>query len=270
MFPSSGTALRRGHRDSLVQIVGYETAAGEGPAALRLADDGELTRRELRPGDEIAYALGERRCAGTERGDGTHVACQREDAPYCAEHTSHWPCARCTGDCAMPIENCHEEHAVYLAGFAPDVVKVGVTKTWRLETRLREQGADRGAHIRTVENGKIARQIEFDLADRFPDRVRVDRKIESLHRSMDDGVWERALADFDPIATYSFEYGFDLEAQPVSEVVATGTVRGTQGRVLLLDRAGTTYAVDLRSLVGYEVTTEASDRRLQSSFGAFQ
>jgi hypothetical protein len=52
--------------------------------------------------------------------------------------------------------------------------------------------------------------------------------------------------------------------------VATGTVRGTQGRVLVLDRNGSTYAVDMRDLVGYEVTEGGTDRALQSSLGAFE
>ncbi|MFB6070629.1 MAG: DUF2797 domain-containing protein [Halanaeroarchaeum sp.] len=252
-----------------MQIVGYETLAGEGPAALRIADDGRVTRDPLEPGDELRYALGERHCAGEER-DGVHLACGRESAPYCTEHTSRWPCARCTGNCAMPIEACHEEHAVYLAAFAPSTFKVGVTRTWRLEERLREQGADRAAHLRTAKNGKVARQIEADLAERFPDRVRTPRKIEALPERVDADEWERVLAEFDPLDTYSFSYGFDLASRPVPETLASGTVRGTQGRILLIDRAGTTYAVDFRDLVGHEVSPESASRRLQSSFGTFQ
>lgn len=251
-----------------MQIVGYQTASDEGPAALLLADDGSVTSIPLEPGEDLTYTLGERHCAGTVT-DGTHHACDRDSAPYCDEHVSRWPCARCTGSCAMPIEACHEEHAVYLAAFAPSTVKVGVTRFWRLQTRLEEQGADRAAHIRTVKNGRVARQLESDLAERFPDRVRVPQKIESLHRSVDDETWETVLEEFDPIDTFEFDYGLALENRPVPETMANGTVHGTQGRVLVLERSGTNFAVDMRDLVGYEVTDEPSTRTLQSSFGSF-
>jgi hypothetical protein len=251
-----------------VQIVGYDTAAGDGPAALLVSDEGVVETRALEPDTTLDFGLENRHCAG-EVEDGSHVACERETAPYCEVHTSHWPCARCTGTCAMPTEACHEEHVVYLAAFAPETVKVGVTRSWRLKTRLREQGADRAAHIRTVKNGRVARQIEADLADRFPDRVRVPTKVASLHETVDEDRWGAVIADFDPIETFDFDYGLHLDSRPVPETMASGTVVGTQGRVLVLERRGTTYGVDLRDLVGYEVTSTAAARSLQSSFESF-
>ena len=257
-----------------MQIVGYETApGGDEAAALLLAADGAVERAPLTAGTELAYTLGERHCAGTvDWGeDGArHLACENESAPYCDVHTDRWPCARCTGDCALPLESCREEHVVYLAAFGPATFKVGVTRSWRLETRLREQGADRGAHLRTVENGRIARQIEAEIATEVGDRVRVPTKVEGLHRPVDDEAWESLLAEYEPMATFAFEYGLELTERPVGETIATGTVRGTQGRVLALDRNGSTYAVDMRDLVGYEVSEGGTDRALQSSLGAFE
>ncbi|MFB6072608.1 MAG: DUF2797 domain-containing protein [Halobacterium sp.] len=251
-----------------MQIVGYDTTPGDGPAALRVADAGAVERLPLVAGERLAYTLGERHCAGATS-DGVHESCENPDAPYCEDHTSTWPCARCVGNCAMPLESCHEEHAVYLAAFAPDTFKVGVTRSWRLDTRLREQGADRAAHVRTVEDGRRARRVEYGIADRVPDRVRVPTKIRGLADGVDDAAWRALLADFDPIETFDFEYGLDLDARPVAETMATGVVRGTKGRVLVLERGGTTYAVDMRDLVGYDVTEGASDREVQSSLGAF-
>jgi hypothetical protein len=253
-----------------VQIVGYETGAGDDDRepSLSLATDDGLDRQSLAPGTELAYTLGERHCAGTVD-DGRHLACDRPTAPYCDEHTSRWACARCVGDCNLPLPSCREEHAVYLAAFAPETFKVGVTRSWRLETRLREQGADRAAHIRTVKDGRVARQLEAEIAMDVPDRVRVPTKIAGLHRDVDERAWTDFLADFEPLATYDFDYGLSLSDQPVAETLLTGTVRGTQGRVLVLDNGGSTYAVDLRDLVGYEVTEGGTDRELQSSLGAF-
>lgn len=251
-----------------MQVVGYRTETAERAPALLLASDGTVEREALGPGTELSFSLGDRWCAGAVDGD-DHHACDRPGAPYCDRHTSRWPCARCTGDCDRPLPNCRKEHAVYLAAFAPAVFKVGVTKSGRLETRLREQGADRAAHVHTVSDGRIARQLEAEYAEEIPDRVRVPTKIAGLDQSVDEDAWAALLAEFDVVETFAFDYGFDLDARPVPETVLSGTVRGVQGRVLVLDRGGTTYAVDLRDLVGHGVTREATDRRLQSSLGSF-
>lgn len=252
-----------------MQVVDYGTGAGDdAEPSLFVAVDGRVERESLEPGRRLAFTLGERRCAGVIDGD-AHRPCDRPAAPYCDAHTSRWPCARCTGDCNLPLDDCREEHAIYLAAFAPDTFKVGVTRSWRLRERLREQGADRAAHLRTVADGRIAREIEAEHAREIPDRVRVPAKIRGLHRSVDEAAWRNLLADFDVEETFAFDYGIDLEARPVAETMATGTVRGTKGRVLVLERAGGVYAVDLRDLVGHEVTARASERDLQANLGSF-
>jgi len=250
-----------------VQIVGYEPRDGD-PATLLLSEEGTVRSLSLAPGTALSYGLTARHCAGTVDGD-THVACDRPTAPYCDRHTDRWPCSRCTGDCDLPLENCREEHAVYLAAFAPATFKVGVTKTWRLERRLREQGADRAAHLRTVANGRIARQIEADLATEIGDRVRVPTKIDGIHRTVDEDAWAALLADRDPIETYAFDDDLALEERPQPEVLLSGTVRGAKGRILVLTHEGTAYAVDLRDLVGHEVNEDGIERDLQVSLGAF-
>ena len=244
--------------------MGYDSGDG----GLLLADGDGVEYVDLTPGTELAYTLGERHCAGVVA-EGSHTACDADAAPYCDQHSHTWICARCTGECLKDEMDCFEDHAVYLAAFAPDTFKVGVTREWRLETRLLEQGADRAAHIRTVDDGRAARRIEAGIADRIPDRVRLPTKRAGIHRRVDDDAWRDLLADFDPIGTFSFDYDLGLSDRPVAETMATGTVRGVKGRLLLLDRGENTYAVDLRELVGYEVSEDASERELQSSLGAF-
>ena len=251
-----------------VQVIGYETRVSEERPALLVGTEGTVRRLSLEPGAELTYTLGERRCAGTIDGD-RHLPCDATAAPYCSAHTSRWPCARCVGDCHMPIEACHEEHAVYLAAFAPKTFKVGVTRSWRLETRLEEQGADRAAHVFTVVDGRIAREIEAEIATEIADRIRIDAKIAGLARSVDEAAWNGLLEGFDVMAEFSFEYGLSLSERPVREVLATGTVVGTQGRILVLSRGGSVYAVDMRDLVGHHLSEGATERELQSSLGAF-
>ena len=254
-----------------MQVIGYDTgvdAAAE--PALYVARDGAVDREPLPTGRELAYTLGERRCAGELSGT-DHHACDDPTAPYCGAHDSTWICAKCTGTCLKAEMDCHQEHAVYLAAFAPATFKVGVTKLPRLRTRLREQGADCGALLRTVANGRIAREIEAELAAEtpLPDAVRVATKVEGMGHDVDEAAWERLLGSFEIRERFDLEYGLGLERAPVAETLAAGTVRGTKGRVLVLERAGGTFAVDMRRLVGYELLEGSSSRELQSSLGAF-
>lgn len=249
-----------------MQVVGYEAAPGP---ALLFADEGTLHRERLTEDTTLAYALRDRHCAGVID-DGTHTPCAAADTPYCDTHTTTWACARCTGSCSLPLPACREEHAVYLAGFAPDTWKVGVTRSWRLETRLQEQGADRGAHIRTVDTGRRARQIEAGIAESVPDQVRVPQKLAGFHQRFDEAAWHSFIEAYNPIDTYEFSYGVDVPNKPIATTTATGTVRGVKGRVLVLDRGGTTYGVDLRDLVGHDVSTDAVATDRQASLGTFE
>jgi len=247
-----------------VQIVGYDSVEG----GLLLSDDSGLSFQALDSGTELEYSLERRHCAGTVH-DESHIACENSAAPYCEDHSHIWVCARCTGTCLKDEMDCYDDHAIYLAAFAPDQFKVGVTKAWRLETRLREQGADRAAHIRTVDNGRIARELEAEIAAEITDRVRLPTKRAGLGQSVDREAWQALLEGFELIETFAFDYGLALQSQPVDETMATGTVRGTKGRLLVLDRGGSTYAVDMRDLVGYEVTERRQSCELQSSLDSF-
>ncbi len=255
-----------------MQIVGYETAIREDGPALLLAADGTVTRQPLTPGTRLSYRLTDRRCAGTITEDG-HQSCQNPSAPWCPQHTEYWPCAVCTGECTKPLPNCEKPHALYLAAFAPDLFKVGVTKRTRLVDRLREQGADRAAHLQNFPDGRLARQREADLATEIGDRIRVEQKIPGLHRSVSTRAWNDQLARFDPIDTFEFNYGLSLTHAAIPETTALGEVHGTKGRVLLLTVDHTTYAVDLRDLVGYEVVpaeqSPATDVDRQASLNRF-
>lgn len=265
-----------------MQVVGYHSGVGDltydptagvsgeiAPPSLVIAENGTVRRESLEPGRELAYTLKNRHCAGEVK-DGSHEPCAVDEAPYCQVHTERWPCARCTGECDRPIPACREEHAVYLAAFAPTEYKVGVTRLHRLYTRLREQGADNAAHIHSVSDGRIARRIERDIANRIPDRIPMDQKIKGLHQCVDSAKWEAQLADFEVIESMAFDYGLSLVDQPVAETLVTGCVHGTKGRILILEYQGNTYAVDLRDLVGYELSEGATERELQASLESFR
>lgn len=255
-----------------MQIVGYDRGGEKGSQpALLIAQDGTVECEPLSPGRELSYVLGERRCAGSVDGD-RHRRCSNPGTPYCPVHDSTWVCARCTGTCLKAEMDCHTEHAIYLAAFAPSTFKVGVTGRSNPLVRLREQGADRGAIVRRVKDGRIAREIEADIAAStpVPDSVRVETKIKGLGRSVDETAWDRLLEGFEVNSVHEFEYNLHLDSTPIVETLASGTVLGTKGRIIVLKRGGERFAVDMRSLVGYDVRQGTTSRDLQSSLGSFE
>jgi hypothetical protein len=246
-----------------VQVVGYATTPSP---ALLLASDGRVHHVPVGRGAEAGLALGRRRCAGDVT-DGSHHACGESTAPYCPAHERpRW----------VPEES-DEEHAVYLAAFAPDTFKVGITRSWRLERRLREQGADRAALVATTPDGESARSVETALdADHdgtdgpeLGQQVRVADKVAGFGRSVDERRWERLLTDLTIRRRFDLDYGFSLSGAAVPETLLSGRIRGVKGRVLVLDHAGTTYAVDMRDLLGHHVAPGEEKRRLQSGLGAW-
>lgn len=275
--PQTAGLKERSAKWQPVQIVGYDTGVDAAPdeglleraPALLIASDGTVERVSVSTSTDLHYRLERRHCAGILDGE-THEPCDADAAPYCNRHASTWPCARCTGNCDLPVASCSEDHAVYIAGFAPATFKVGVTRDWRLRARLREQGADRAAHIRTVTDGRIARQIESDLAETIGDQVRVATKIRGFGQDVEEAPWQDLLANFEPIETFAFDYGLAVNRPPIQETLLSGTVIGTKGRVLVFDRNGTHYGVDMRDLVGYEVTAGRIERDRQSSLGSFE
>ena len=240
-----------------MQVVGYRPTPDP---ELLLAEGGPVERLALEPGTDLAYGLESRRCAGAVRND-NHVPCSAARAPACHSHER--------GFDESTLRERDGEHAVYLAAFAPATFKVGITRLERLETRLKEQGADRGAHVFTVPDGDVARDVEEDIGADLPQRVRLPAKLDGLGRSVDTAAWEALLDEYEPLDRFDLGYGLDLGGTPVPETMATGTVVGVQGRVLVLGRGGTQYAVDMRDLVGYELTEGPDARERQSSLCSF-
>ena len=262
-----------------MQIIGYESGL-EGleydivnglenepePPSILIGDKNEVKKIHLVKGEKIDYSLKNRHCAG-RISEGIHEYCGNEKSPYCENHISNWVCARCTGNCDLPIANCKETHAVYIAAFSPSIFKVGVTRMPRLITRLREQGARKAAHIETVSNGRTARQIERRIASGMKDRVIAKEKLNGLGQNVNGQKWELTMSEFKPAKIFDFSYGFKLDYPPIPAKILSGEIVGVDGRFLVLKISKDNYAVDLRAITGYEIEkgNKKGEISLQSS-----
>lgn len=236
-----------------MRVVGYDSLAEElvvAPGPERVPLEGEL---ELLPG--------ERRCPGALR-DGEWVGCGElvGSGAFCPEHSDWSPCAACRGECLKEEKDCFEAHVLYLALFAPDVVKVGVTKRDRFERRMREQGADAGRVLAVFPDGESARRAEAAAPHR--DAVPTAEKMRSLHREPDPELLRDGFEEFRYFARPPVR---PVRLGPGDPVV--GGVVGVKGRVLVVENKDVFYGVDLRDLVGFSL--DGSGSPVQSAFSAF-
>lgn len=88
-------------------------------------------------------------------------------------------------------------HFVYLAYFAPGVIKVGISQEERGIRRLLEQGARLALKLETFSSALIARQYEAKIAslDGIMETVAASKKLGLIKQPLDTAAAERALAD---------------------------------------------------------------------------
>jgi len=148
----------------------------------------------VRIGDEIAFAVSEpRRCIGYRPpGSASLQPCPHNrvgigghQCEECILAADILPCLRCDGDrCRNPArrKDCVQpaNHALYLASFAPGVIKVGVARWQRRFERLAEQGA-RAALIVARDDGQMIRRHETMIRKfGYPDRLQLSEKLHLL------------------------------------------------------------------------------------------
>lgn len=237
-------------------------------------DDSEKPQ-DIDISQEIALVLKKRGCAGAWDGD-RYITCDSLDAPYCSKHGgAPDPCVACRGDCMKQKKTCNMEHSVYLAVFAPDIVKVGVSKTPRLKTRLNEQGADMGFEIARYPDGELARKRERSLTSLYPDRIAFDLKLDGITKKIDARTLQDMYSKYDASHVMNFKY-FDkslwmqpIVLEPKEDMAISGRVLGVKGKALVLEKGSTIYSINLDGLIGYDFEAGKGMLNLQTSLFEF-
>ncbi|MCD1295651.1 DUF2797 domain-containing protein [Methanocella sp. CWC-04] len=230
--------------------------------------------KEIDISNDIAMVLKERGCAGRWAGD-QYIPCESHDHPYCSRCAAPDPCIICKGECLKSIKTCCIEHSVYLAVFAPDILKVGVSKTHRLETRLKEQGADIGFEIVRLPDGELARRREQTMAQSIRDKVSYKDKLNGISKRVSERLLQDIYRDYDAERVMSFKYFRDeirmkpILIEPKEEMAISGKVLGIKGQVLVIEKRNTVYAVNLDDLIGYDMEPGKGSINLQSSLFEF-
>lgn len=182
------------------------------------------------------------------------------------------------GDSRQATELLNRDHAVYLALFSKDIVKIGVSVWERREIRTKEQGATACLFLARG-NGTVARNLERRIHTNlgFTEWVRANTKLAALAKSLDEVESEvELMAAFERIKAWLGEsaliepefmyhrpsYGLadEVASLPIRQVTKLGLgarvggkVVGLLGKLLLLEHQGTLYSVDMNLLSGYSL-----------------
>ncbi len=222
---------------------------------------------------DVALVLGKRGCVGKWDGE-VHVPCDSDQAPVCDRCGAGTvdPCVMCRGVCRKQEKTCLQEHSVYLAVFAPGLIKVGVSKAFRLEKRLAEQGADAGFEIARLPDGEAARQMEAGLRSQYPDRMAFEDK---LAPGPVDGAIDTITKNYTVLRSLRFRhFSRELWMQPIvikprEGMAVSGTTVGIKGQALVIEKLGTLYGLNLDSLAGYDCEVKKGRASLQSSLHTY-
>ena len=163
-------------------------------------------------------------------------------------------------------------HFVYLAYFAPNVIKVGISQEERGIRRLLEQGARLAIKLETFSSALIARQYEAKISklDGIAETLPVHKKMELIKQAFNRTDGEQELrqklleieqkigvsfpkSELIPCEDYFQTAGVDLSRvvlmKDYSQLV--GRVRSAIGSIVITDYGGQLLAYNLKKFIGY-------------------
>jgi hypothetical protein len=173
-------------------------------------------------------------------------------------------------------------HFVYLAYFAPNVIKVGISQEERGIRRLLEQGARLAIKLETFSSALIARQYEAKISklDGIAETLPVYKKMELIKQAFNRADGERELrqklleieqkigvsfpkSELIPCEDYFQTAGVDLSRvvlmKDYSQLV--GRVRSVIGSIVITDYDGQLLAYNIKKLIGYRA--QKVDREIE-------
>ena len=179
-------------------------------------------------------------------------------------------------------------HFVYLAYFAPEVIKVGISQEERGIRRLLEQGARLALKLETFASALIARQYEAKIASLsgIMETVAASKKLGLIKQPLNAAVAEQALADalvriqqklgleFPNRTLITCEDYFHTDGRDLSDVidmtgnrVLAGTIVSVIGSVLITEYDGQLLAYNVKKFIGHraQVVQGAVDLEIPST-----
>lgn len=266
-----------------MQLVKYKwtTSGMSGEPFLFARSSGELVKMKLFDG-QLRVKIGKRHCTGYMKGrkhfecPESRLVCEEKTCRECALNDDFFLCMKCTGaECINENQrpSCMENnYYIYLAAFG-SILKVGVSYEHRILERLIEQGADMGAKICKVQDGKLARSVEQKIRAELNicDRVTGAEKQRMLFGSINVAAMNissactrlrsNGLAPARGTEIYNFQGVYRLAS--ITSVpravyadegsVISGDVIAAKGNIMVLKNESGLLSVNAHRLVGCDV-----------------
>ena len=209
--------------------------------------------------------------------DGATVDEKYENCLKCRNRTGFNPAFYHANSVSAQQEKINQQpHFVYLAYFAPGVIKVGISQEKRGIRRLLEQGARLALKLETFTSALIARQYEAKIASLsgIMETVAASKKLGLIRRPLNTAAVEQALADtlmriqqklgldFPNRTLIMCEDYFHTDSRDLSSVIdmtGNSTMAGTAisiiGSVLIAEYDGQLLAYNVKKFIGYQAQT---------------
>ncbi len=217
--------------------------------------------------------------------DGAMVDGKYENCLKCRNRTGFNPAFYHANSVSTRQEKINQQpHFVYLAHFAPGVIKVGISQEKRGIRRLLEQGARLALKLETFSSALIARQYEAKIArlDGIVETMPIHKKLELIKQPFDRADGEKKLQqkllEIEQKIGVSFprselilcEDYFHTAGVDLTRVVLmkdqnqlAGRVRSVIGPILIVDYDGQLLAYNVKKFIGYQAQTITGDIELE-------
>lgn len=232
-------------------------------------------------GQGLAVTIGKKTCIGYQK-DGRHFPCPHSrildfgwNCNECRLNDDYFLCMRCTGEECINLKQraeCKELiYYIYLAAFG-GLLKVGISLERRIMERLVEQGADLGAMIALVKDGKEVRLVEQQIAKELniTDRIRGAQKhglifgnpnaaainiFNAIQRLRQTGMKMINPEIYDLRPYYRLHNVLaDPQRVDVSDgCKISGSVVAAKGNILIMENQGGFYSLNSHELIGREL-----------------
>ena len=249
--------------------------------------DGEVKRRELFGQDlSLEFDFSTKYCTGWVDfenhcsqicPDSATVDGKYENCLKCRDRTGFNPAFYNADSVSAQQEKINQNpHFVYLAYFAPGVIKVGISQEERGIRRLLEQGARLALKLETFSSALIARQYEAKIArlDGVVETMPIHKKLELVKQPFNRADGEKKLqqklleieqkigvsflrSELIPCEDYFHTDGVDLTRVVLmkDQNQLAGRVRSIIGPILITDYDGQLLAYNVKKFIGYQAQT---------------
>jgi len=263
-----------------VQIIKYSWDSRK--PVISVMDDGKKRKIPLL-GENISFDLGEKKCIGHFK-KGKLVPCpNKKTINYgrhcnrCSMEDDFFLCMRCTGEeCINEKQrnSCKEnKYFIYIALFN-SLSKVGISFDRRIMERLIEQGADFGAKIALIQDGKLVREIEQKISKELKIRDRVQgiqkhknlfcnpnnsiKQLVSIISSLRSNGFSKYLIHPEIYDLREFYHLDNVHKEPEYKEVETGmrlegNVVAAKGNIIILQKNNEFYTINAHRLIGREI-----------------